>query len=89
MCTSDSTNLVPSSSPQGSLVSWRRLSHEEIEASVQVSVSSPHILPPFPSVFSGLIRSCVLPKALQLTSGLRSGRGALLLVGQLNRQTEA
>lgn len=89
MCTSDSANLGPSSSLQGSLVFWRTPGHEEIEASVQVSVSSPHLLPRFPSVFSGLISSSVFRKALQLTSGLSSGRGALLLVGQLNRRTEA
>lgn len=86
VCTSDSANLsLCFFFFQGSLLSWRTLGHEEIEASVQVSVSSSHICPCFPSVFLGVIFSSVLLQALQLTSGLSPGREALLLVGRLDR----
>lgn len=91
MCTSDTAKLGPSSSfsppPQGSRVSWRTPSHEEIEVCSGERLLTSHF-PRFPSVFSRLICSSVLLKALQLTSGLSSGHGALLLAGQLNRRAE-
>lgn len=64
-CTLDSTNLYHSSS-QGPVISWRTHGHEEIEASVEVSVSNlkpVHVFPLSPEQFQSELSSFAGPPA--------------------------